>query len=637
MIYFLRLSTLIIVLCATPFAPVSAQPVLALLADKHYERALKSARDGDALIRDYTRWSILKEPDGYQFFSFPEALQFLLNHPHWPMQNRLRISVEASLFHDGGTDDAARMFCRDLPPISGRGLIACARILADGSTEQRAQIQKGWVQGDFDSAEEQRILSRYGATLSSRDHAARVERLLYEEKTKPASRLLSRLPEPARAIATARIAVLKSERHAESKVAALSQSARADTGMMFERIRARHRKGQEDGALSLLLNAPAISAYADFWWPLRHYYARKAMAERRYTEALQLVTRAGTLNKENQAEALWLSGWLRMEYLNNTRRAYEDFYALYHAVSTPVSKARAAYWAGRAAERNGNPDIAENWLKKAARYPTVFYGQLAIAKRSPGSPLPLPPSPSETGQIDDATQELLDVTRLLLRNDYEPMARIFIEQLAAAPTDKIKITAAAARLRADGNISSALHLAKAALRRNIVLPKSGWPTTSVPPDTGIETALTLAIVRQESEFNQTARSSAGAVGLMQLLPSTARQVAKRKDIDFSPSTLTIKNTNMQLGSAYLADLITSAGGSYVAAIAGYNAGPGTMRNWLTNYGHPGQSLDQTLRWIESIPYGETRNYVQRVIENLQIYRAQLHPDAPLKIEQDLLR
>jgi soluble lytic murein transglycosylase len=636
---YFRSFLILLMMCGTynGVAFASSHPVLTLLADKHYEQALEQSRSADTLMQNYTRWSVLKEPEGYALFSFPDALQFLMSHPHWPMQNRLRISVEATLFHDEGTDETAHIFCRDLPPISGRGMIACARLLTDGAPEQRAKLTQGWIQGDFDSAEERRILARYGAQLTSRDHIARVERLLYEEKTRPALRLLSLLPSSAQAIAKARIALITDARHADQKIVALPTSVQHDAGVFLDRIRARHRKGQEDAAATLFMSAPANPPYASSWWPLRHYYARKAMAEGRYTQALQLVNRAGTLSGEYQAEALWLSGWLRMEYLNDTRHAYEDFFALYNAVSTPVSKARAAYWAARSAERNGNPDIAERWLKKAAHYPTVFYGQLAIAKRSVGAPLPLPVSRTDATHRDEATQELLDVAMLLLRNDYKPMARIFIEQIAVATHDKAKIIAAASRLRDEGNTSSAVHLAKSALRRNITLPESGWPTVNVPPDITIEPALILAIVRQESEFDSEATSGANAVGLMQLLPSTARHVAKRKDIDFSPNALFAKETNMRLGSAYLSDLIGSAGGSYVAAIAGYNAGPGTMRNWLNNFGHPGQSLDQTLRWIESIPYGETRNYVQRVIENLQIYRAQLQPGSPLKIESDLLR
>lgn len=625
-------SLLLSAVCITQ--PAFSQPVFDALADKRYADALSVASKSTKLLRNYAMWSILKEPDGSAYFSFADSILFFRHHAYWPMQNRIRMAVETTLFRDKATGTDAEWFCKEYPPISGRGMIACATLLPSNDSRAAALIKQGWIQGDFDASEERGILAAYRPLLNT-EHAARVERLLFEGKTQAAIRALPLLAPGARAIAEARIALITGARNADSKLAALPASSRAAPGIIFDRIRYRHRKGLEEGAMELFVSAPANPPHADAWWPLRHYYAREAIADRQYKRAYALVRHPGELSREAQAEALWLSGWLQFEFLNGPRGAYEDFYKLYDLVITPVSKARAAYWAGRAAERNGNLDIAASWYERAAEYPMVFYGQLAIARRSPGKALSLPAMPIPSGTIGREERELLDVAHLLANNGYEDMARIFIEQVAAGDAGSQHLAAIANHVKSHGRLTDAVRFAKAALRRNIVLLTYGWPTYRVPEAAAVEPALTLAITRQESEFDAQARSDANAQGFMQLLPGTAAHTARKHGLTYS--SLYSPDSNMLLGSAYLSELIESAGGSYVAAIAGYNAGPGNMRKWIATSGHPGQSLDQTLRWIESIPFGETRNYVQRVIENLQIYRARLQPNTPLAIEQDLLR
>lgn len=624
----------LLALTLTVSSPAFAHPVFDALAAKRYPDALNLARSGDGLIRSYAAWSTMKELGGQMYFSFPEALSFFRAHSHWPMQNRLRMAVEAALLRDGGGSDAAQ-FCRDYPPISGRGMIACAGLLND--SQSAGLIKRGWIQGDFDASEERAILVRYGNLLTSQEHAARVERLLFEGKTQGAVRALPLLTPQSRAIAETRIALIGGAKNADAKLASLPASSRAAPGIIFDRIRYRHNKGLRDAALELFAQAPANPPQPNAWWPLRQYYAREAIAKGQYKRALSIVRAPGELDREAKAEALWLSGWLRYEFLHDPRGAYEEFYKLYDTVLTPVSKARAAYWAARAAERNGNHAIASDWYQKAAQYPTVFYGQLALAKRAPGQPLPLPSTPSGSGSIGQGEQQLVSAAHLLSQNGYNDMARLFLEHVATGNANGSHLAGVADRISKQGDTANAVRLAKAALRRNIVLLTYGWPMRTVPQNVAVEPALTLAIARQESEFDATARSGANAQGLMQLLPGTAAQTARQNGLSYSAGDIFNPDTNLLLGSAYLSELINRAGGSYVGAIAGYNAGPGNMQKWMAMNGRPGQSLDQTLRWIESIPFAETRNYVQRVMENLQIYRARLSPDAPLMIEKDLLR
>lgn len=632
----MRMHLLLSLVCSASFFSASAfaHPVFDALSQKRYSDALSASKTSDAMMRSYATWSTLKEPGGHTYLSFSEAASFFLAHTHWPLQNKVRLSVEAAMLRDGGNGDLATRYCREFPPISGRGMIACANIGAVGNSTREALLKQGWMQGDFEASEEASIRQSYSAILTANDHAARVERLLYEGKVANAQRILPLLPPSSRAISEVRIALITGAKNADAKLAALPAASKAAPGIVFDRIRYRHKKGLSDGAMQLFTQAPTNPPHADAWWPLRAYYTREAISRKQYSTAYAIVRHAGVLEREANAEALWLAGWLQYEFLRNPRGAYEDFYKLHEAVSTPVSKSRAAYWAGRAAEKNGNTSIANEWYDKAAEYPTVFYGQLAFAKRNPGDALPLPSSPS-SGSIGSANQQLLDVAYRLQNNDYTDMARVFMEQIAASGAGASELQAVAKYVADKSDLADAVRLAKGAIRRNIVLTTHGWPVRTLPPNIAVEPALALAIARQESEFDPRARSHANAQGLMQLLPGTASATARKHGLPLG--SLFDPAINMPLGSAYLADVIASAGGSYVGAFASYNAGPGNYRKWVASNGRPGQSIDQTLRWIESIPFAETRNYVQRVMENLQVYRARLNPDAPLQIEKDLLR
>ncbi len=628
----LRLSISLVTVSLAFGSAAFANPVFDALSAKRYAEALNIARNSNATLRSYATWSTLKEIGGQTYVSYPDAIAFFNAHSYWPLQNRVRMSVEAAMFRDGASDDSARSFCTNYPPISGRGMLACASLQGNSDSKM---VKQGWMQGDFDASEERSILARYGSTLNANDHAARVERLLFEGQTQAAQRILSLLTPSSRAIAQTRIALITGARDADAKLAALPASSRSAPGIIFDRIRYRHKKGMRDGAMALFTTAPANPPHANAWWTLRQFYTREAISRKQYHNAYAIIRNAGDLEREAKAEALWLSGWLQYDFLRNPRGAYEDFYKLYDVVLTPVSKARAAYWAARAAERNGNNDIASDWYERAAEYPTVFYGQLAFAKTSPGEPLPLPSDVSPSGSPSTQDAQLLEVAHLLAANGFNDMSRVFLEQIAAGDASSEHIAAVAQNVAAKGKIADAVRIAKAALRRNIVLVSHGWPKRAVAPNNPIEPAVTLAITRQESEFDHEARSSANAQGLMQLLPSTAAHTSRKYSIPYN--SLYSPESNMKLGSAYLAELINNTGGSYIAAFASYNAGPGNVRKWVASNGRPGQSLDHTLRWIESIPFGETRNYVQRVMENVQIYRARLNPNTPLMIEKDLLR
>ena len=586
-----------------------------------------------ALLAAFSQWENLSAP-GEQIL-FAEGWKFLQSHPDWPRQNTLRLNIEAAALREAPATKMLGKFCRAFPPLSGRGMIACARAGIGGVPA----IAQGWKQGDFTPEEEKNILAREGGKLTERDHRARLDRLLFENKAAPARRTLTLLPEKSRPLYEARIALVANTADAPRKVGALPRVDLQDPGLIYNRLTWRHRKGMVDGVYELFAAAPKNPPYPDLWWNLRMYYARKAFEQRNYDRALRLVEHAGALKPEYLADTLWFKGWILLEAKRNPRGAYESFYQLFRAVKTPVSKARAAYWAGRAAEKNGNLDIARNWYAKAATYPSVFYGQLAQARIAPKTALQLPKTPSLTSKekASFAKNDLPRLTQLLIKAGREEDADAFILQMAQNKNDARSLALIADFARTQGQTFDSVRVAKLALQRHVLLIDHGWPRVVLPQELPIEPALALAIIRQESEFNPNATSPAGARGLMQLMPATARETARKLGLGFAVPRLFEPDYNITLGSDYLGRLVRGFDGSYILAMAGYNAGPANVRKWIRQFGMPPDSPEAAVNWIESIPFTETRNYVMRGLENVQMYRTLIDPRTPLQIREDLVR
>lgn len=586
----------------------------------------------------FATWQRLRDPDTVGI-RFMDGARFLYDHAGWPDEKIIRLRTEAAALFERPSHEVMVKFCADFPPLSGRGMVACAQGGVGDKAKQAAWVKQGWAQGDFNAEEEERILKTYGTTLTRADHIARADSLLYEGKIAAAKRILPLTPLANQQIYAVRIAFIGGEKKAPSLLKTLSNAQQHSAGLLYDRARWRWKRGDASYA-ELVLAAPKDAPHADLWWPLRLAATRTAIGDRQYERALSILAHAGELEGEDLAEALWLKGWLTFRKRGDAKTAYKQFFALYTATSTPVSKARAAYWAGRTAEKNGNHDIATEWMQKAASRPTVFYGQLAQAWLKPKSTLRLPKPRSATDAEARAFEanELMRAAKMVARElDDERLRDRFIAAASAQLPSEAQQALLADLAKKLGGTATGVEAAKLALRQGVVLVPQGWPRTKLPENLAIEPALTLAITRQESQFNPTAKSSANAQGMMQLLPSTAKQVAQRMDIAFSPSMLADPATNLTLGSRYLGQLINGWDGSYILGIASYNAGVGNVRGWVKSMGNPPQNLDGAIDWVESIPFAETRNYVMRVLENLSVYRTLADDDAPLMIEKDLVR
>lgn len=611
---------------------------------KEWDAALKVARSSGGALLPLIQWLVYLEPDSRA--SFQEISGFMISHPDWPQQNKLRLRAEQALRYSDVSDSKLGGWFMSNPPISGYGKVKQAELLVrDGESISSDKVQylirDGWRNGDFEEAEEKRILTVYNDVLRQQDHIGRVDRLLWEEKTKVARRIINLLPDEDEHVAHLRIALLEGTSDAEFYMSRVSRSRLDDPGLLYARLVWRAKRGDEDGVRELLLDAPDPVPYPDKWWKIRDRQVREAIDEKRYDLARKLLKNHGQTEGSELADATWLSGWLSLRFLNDPQDAYLQFNRMFESVKFPVSKARAAYWAGRAAEKMGDSS-AESWYGTAGDFPTVLYGQLALAKRKPGAALKLPSDPN----VSDA-----DRNRFAARGIVQSM-RVAAEAGAWDTATALLYhiideagTGSEAALAADfaGHMQSptlGVRAAKRGMQNGFVLLHEGYPVLKLPSGLAVDVALAHAVIRQESEFDPTARSKAGAVGLMQLLPSSAKEVARKAGMPYAPARLSEREYNATLGSQYLSRLISSYDGSYVMAVAAYNAGPGRVREWAGQFGTPGGSVEEAVDWIEKIPFSETRNYVLRVMENLQVYRALLADKgekAPLSIAEDLIR
>ncbi len=604
----------------------------------------------DPLVRRMLQWRWASSSEAPLIFS--DLAQALDELQGWPGRASMRSRAEQAIF-DSRLSPAERVaFLRqDGGPLTGDGQVALAIALRDlgQRSEANTLARAAWREGELTGAAEDRLLAVFGDELSGEDHAARVDLLLWRGQRSAAQRLMPRVSAADRALANARIAVQTRQRRGlQAAIDAVPSSRRDDPGLLFDRTQYRRRTDQPVEAMQLAAEidprlAPAEAR--DDIFRERRLYVPRALRAGNYRLAYQLVSNHGMTRGEGFADAEWMAGWLSLRFLNEPQRAADHFAHLSENVSSPVSRSRALYWRAEALRALGQRDDAERVLAEAARYNFTYYGQLAATRGDRTAMLSL----AATAQAPDSvrarfeSRELVRALRLMsevgAQRDFESIAFYLDDTL----DDPMEIELLAQMAREQSYHRTALRSAKAGLFRGVVAVNAAYPLIELPAIVQQrgrpEPAFVLAIIRQESEFDVGAISSANARGLMQLIPSTAQAQARREGMTYERAALTTDpQYNMTLGSAHLADLVDSFGGSYVLAIAAYNAGSHNVRNWIADWGDPRSSSVDVVDWIELIPFSETRNYVQRVTENLQVYRYRLAGEpVPIQLEADLHR
>ncbi len=574
---------------------------------------------------------------------FEEIVAFAKAHPDWPYQGRIRARAEEALDARKSAKFVVDWFKEAEPKTSiGRDKLAAA-MLALGDTENAQKlIRSAWIDGNFAKDHETQFYRKYRKYLTIGDNRERLDRLLWDGDYWPSRRMLYRVDAEYRKLAEARMALRRKVGNVDRLISLVPEELRDDPGLVYERLRWRRRAGKPS-ATEFLEDLPKDVPNPDRWWDERSVIARRLLQKGFVSEAYRVAAehRLTPDHAADHAEAEWLSGWIALRFLNEPETAAKHFKTMFDAVSYPVSRSRGAYWAARAAEAAKKKDEREKWLKEAAAHPTSYYGQLAIAALRPGEGLKLPPEASVPADVEKRfeKEDMVRAVRLLAAAGEQERLRPFILALANKDPSPAwqTLTARLARLNARPDL--AIRVTKDALNERGAYVPGGYPTL-VPPSSKrakLPAPLVLAIVRQESAFDKEAISSAGARGLMQLMPATAKSISKSAGVGFSLYRLTADpDYNLTLGQSYLAGLLDDFKGSLPMAIAAYNAGPHRVRQWVRENGDPRDKEVDAVDWVEMIPLNETRNYVQRVLENLQVYRLQLAgTEVALGLAEDL--
>ncbi|UUX50425.1 lytic transglycosylase domain-containing protein [Nisaea acidiphila] len=575
-------------------------------------------------------WLRLKDPRAGS--GFDELSTFLRANPAWPGRRRLIELAELRMPEDLPAA-AQKAWFAEIAPRSAAGRLKYLRSLEGGSDPAPlAEAARAyWHETPFGLSDHRAFLKRYRTLLRTEDHWIRLDRMLWKGYLSSARRVMPLVERDRQKLALARMTLRTQSPGVDGAINRVPDALRSDPGLQYERLRWRHRKGRKDSALELLWSVPAGQDFADLWWRERARQIRYALDDNRTEDAYLLSAAHIQQDGYTFAEAEWHAGWIALRFADKPTEALAAFTRLYDGVSTSISLARAAYWAGRAAEELEDTDKARHWYKRAADNPATFYGQLAQARLSTDAfRLPREPRPTRDARNQFRDSELVRTASALSRLGEDELARDFVLHLSYLADDGPEAVLVARLARELGYLDLAVRAARNAARKGIVLAETGYPTRYATEHGPLEPALMLAIIRQESGFDAEAKSRAGARGLMQLMPATARQVSKTVKQRYSQRRLTDDPYfNITLGRAYLSGLIDRFEGSYVLAIAAYNAGPGNVDRWLRERGDPRSGEVDVIDWIERIPFGETRNYVQRVLEGLIVYRDRLGRHSPV--------
>jgi peptidoglycan lytic transglycosylase len=619
----------------------------------------KALRDQvrDPVGRKLVDWYIYRSGYG----TAAEVRAFLAENPAWPDRALLVRRAEEDLFESAAGPAEVKAFFAQSPPATAMGLAALAAALAADKDEMSAKAlaAKLWAEYDIPSRYEADIVKRLGGLLTEVDHRRRLDRLLMsdsrwaDERNERASairRVIARLSEPEKKKAEARLAVFLRKKGSHQIIAKLPKEAlEKEWGLAFQRAQALRRQNKEAEAWKILLAEPepTLPIRPDGWWEERRTHAYEALNAGEPKTAYELVHNPGPLGVNAHNDAAFLAGWLALRHLNNPKQALEHFQALAQSADGPLTRSKAHYWLGRTYEALGDRGKANESYLKASLQIDTFHGQLARLKLDPkASSLkidpPVAPTSSEIARFSglDVVQAAVIAHKAGLDRS---LVRAFLIQTRTHMTTEAEVAMLAHLAEELGDTQMAVRIGKYGVAQGFNLIYYAYPVHRLPAYTPLrrppETALILAVARQESEFNTATLSGAGARGILQVMPVTARHICRDYKVKCDiPRLMKDAAYNTMMGSAYIADRMADFRGSYVLAIAGYNAGPGRAREWIEDFGDPRDPKVDPIDWIHRIPFQETRDYVQKVLSNLQIYRARLgEEETAVRINADLRR
>ena len=604
--------------------------------------ALKIAKKAkDKSIYDFIQWRHLLTKGNQA--SFYDYKNFIDQKQNYPRIGRVKYLAEHKLSTDKISPKKIINYFSSSEPLSGYGKLILGEsfILTDEKEKGIELIKGGWITAELSKSDLRFFRKKYKKYLNVDDYIKRADYLAWNNKYWDLKRLLRYLPKDYELLYNARQLLMSKSYGVDTAISKVPEKFKNDAGLNYDRLKWRRKRGRVDSSVEILVKIKNSKDYLvrpDKWWIEREIISRSLIYKKNFELAYKISSNHGMTEGPEYAAAEWMSGWIALSFLDDPLLAKDHFENFYNNVGYPISVARGAYWLARTYKKLSDKETSNKWFKEASKYPTTYYGQLAFMELSPDSTFELTKDLQVKKEYREYffKKEIVKIIYLLDELDEDKYTKHILRHLAndnVASGSEILAAELATNIE---RFDFAIQISKIASYEKRFHNKYNYPIISTPNYINgrkiPESAFILSIIRQESEFDLSANSHAGAKGLMQLMPYTAKLVAKQAKLPYSRSRLTTDpEYNINLGSHYIAGLILEYDGAYPFAIAAYNAGPKRVRYWKKINKNPQKKQIDYIDWIELIKFKETRNYVQRVLENYNVYRYILE-QKPIKMK-----
>ena len=590
----------------------------------------QSKKAKDKSIHNFIKWRHLLTTGNQA--SFYDYMAFIKNNEDYPRMSRIKYLAEHKLSTDKISPKKIIDWFGPNKPLSGFGMLILGEsYIRTGKIEKGISLIKtGWITAELNRSNMKYFRKKYKKYLDSNDYIKRADYLAWENKYWDLKRMLRYLPKDYQLLYTARQILMSKSYGVDQAIKNVPEKLKNDAGLNYDRLKWRRKRGRVDSSLEILFKIKNDRDYLirpDKWWKERAIMARALIYKKKYETAYKVASKHSLDKGPEFADAEWISGWIALSFLDDPILAIDHFNNFYQSVSYPISLSRGAYWLARSYEKIGDKEQSNQWYNEATKYLSTYYGQLAFLKIKP----------NETFELDEQTiisdtyrkyfykKELVKIVHLLDELNKDKYTKHILRHLA---NDNVESGSEILAAELATNISRydfAIQVSKIASYQKRFHNDFNYPIISTPKYVNRrkipEAAFILSLIRQESEFDMRANSHVGAQGLMQLMPYTAKLVAKQAKLPYSKSRLTSDpEYNINLGSHYIAGLILQYDGAYPFAAAAYNAGPKRVKYWKKINKDPQKKQIDFVDWVELIKFKETRNYVQRVMENYNVYR-----------------
>ena len=608
-----------------------AKKAISEMKQGKWTNAIKTAKKAkDKSIYNFIQWRhLLTKGNKASYYDYKT---FINSNENYPRIGRVKYLAEHKLTTDTVSYKKIINWFGTDEPLSGFGkMILGESYILNGNTEKGINlIKEGWITADLNKSELRSYRKKFKKYLNAEDYIKRADYLAWNNKYWDLKRLLRYLPKDYELLYTARQLLMSKSYGVDNAISKVPAKFKNDAGLNYDRLKWRRKRGRVDSSVEILLSIKNTKDYLvrpDKWWIEREIISRSLIYKKKYELAYKIASRHALTDGPEYAAAEWMSGWIALSFLNDPLLAKDHFENFYNNVSYPISTSRGAYWLAKTYQKLNKKDLSIQWFEKASNYLTTYYGQLAFMELNPNQTFELSKDMEISKDYRDYffKKELVKTIYLLDELNEDKYTKYILRHLANDNIDNGSEILAAELATNIDRFDFAIQIAKIASYEKRFHNTFNYPIISTPkyingrkiPDT----AFILSIIRQESEFDLSANSHAGAKGLMQLMPYTAKLVAKQANLPYSKSRLTKDaEYNINLGSHYIAGLILEYDGAYPFAIAAYNAGPKRVRYWKKINKNPQKNQINYVDWIELIKFKETRNYVQRVLENYNVYR-----------------